>query len=116
MKKLTQFGIILLTLLLGDIVQRYFKLSVPSTIIGMIILLLLLLLKIIKIQWVDEISRVLSDNLSLLFIPAGVGIMNEFQILKGNILSILVIIVITTIIVTLVTGFTVQALMEDRKK
>lgn len=116
MNKLGQFGIILLILLVGDIVQKYFQLSIPSTVIGMIILLLLLLLRIVKIQWVDGISKILLDNLSLLFIPAGVGIINEFQIFKGHLLPIIAIIVITTIIVILVTGYTVQVLIGPKDK
>ena len=64
MKKLGQFGIILLILLFGHIIQKHFKLSIPSTIIGMILLLLLLLFKIIKIQWVEGYLNLL-DNLSL---------------------------------------------------
>lgn len=116
MKKLGQFGVILLILLIGDIVQKHFKLAIPSTIIGMAILLLLLLLKIIRLQWIEDIANVLLDNLSLLFIPAGVAIINEMQIFKGNLLPIISIIAITTIVVIVVTGYTVQALMGNRKK
>lgn len=119
MKKLGQFGIILSILVIGDIVQTAFKLPIPSTIIGIILLLSLLLFKVIKLQWVDEISEILLDNLSLLFIPAGVAIMNEFQMFRGNFLSVICIIVTTTMIVMLVTGYVVQALMnmhKDRRK
>lgn len=115
MKRLTQFGIILLILLFSDMIQSYFNLSIPSSIIGILILLLLLLFKLIRLEWVEDISKVLLDNLSLLFIPAGVGIINEFEIFKGNILPIIFIIVITTIVVILVTGYTVQALIGNRK-
>lgn len=116
MKKLTQFGIILLILLLGDIIQQYFNLAIPPSIIGIIILLLLLLFKLIRLDWVEEISQVLLDNLSLLFIPAGVGIINEFEVFRGNILPVITIIIITTIVVILVTGYTVQALIGNRKE
>lgn len=116
MNKLGQFGIILLILLSGEIIQRYFNLSIPSTIIGMVILLIFLLLKIIKMEWVDGISKILLDNLSLLFIPAGVAIINEFQVLKGNLLPIITTVAITTIIVILVTGYTIQFLVENKRQ
>ncbi len=115
MKKLGQFGIILLILLFGHIIQKHFKLSIPSTIIGMILLLLLLLFKIIKIQWVEGISKILLDNLSLFFVPAGVAVINEFQIFEKSLLSIIYTIAITTIIVILTTGYTVQALMKRKE-
>lgn len=116
MKSLGQFGIILSILLLGDIIQNYFKLAIPSSIIGIIILLLLLILKLIRLEWIEDISKILLDNLSLLFIPAGVGIINEFQVLKGNLLPITLIIVVATIVIILVTGYTVQALIGNRKE
>lgn len=85
-----------------------FNLSIPSTIIGMIILLFLLLFKVVKPYWIKDISNLLLKNLSILFIPAGVGIINELNFLKENILALLFILTLTTVIVILVTGYTVQ--------
>jgi len=116
MNKLTQFGIILLMLLGGQIIQEYFNLTIPSTIIGMMLLLLLLILKIIKVSWIEGVSKVLLDNLSLFFIPAGVSIMNELDIFKGKVISLLFILLISTIVVMVVTAYTVQILMAIKDK
>ena len=115
MNKLAQFGIILSILLLGQVVQNHFQLPIPSTVIGMMLLLLLLIFKIIKLEWVEGVGQVLLDNLSLMFIPAGVGIMKELHIFKGQVIPILVTVVLTTLIVMVVTGYTVQALTGSKK-
>lgn len=81
----------------------------------MMLLLLLLIFKIIKLEWVEGVGQVLLDNLSLMFIPAGVGIMKELHIFKGQVIPILVTVVLTTIIVMVVTGYTVQALTGSKK-
>jgi holin-like protein len=108
---LGEFAIILSVLLFSQGLQIYFNVSVPATIIGMIILLSLLWLGMIKLKWIENISDLLLKNLAILFIPAGVGIMKELHFLKGNIFPILFILLITTLVVILFTGFTVQYLI-----
>lgn len=114
MNKLAQFGLILTILLGGQALQSYFQLPVPSTVLGMLLLLLLLVFKIVRLEWVEGVGQVLLDNLSIMFIPAGVGIMKELHIFKGQVLPILGIVAITTILVMLVTGYTVQALSGSK--
>ncbi len=116
MNKLGQFGIILSILFLGEILQKAFALPIPSTILGMLLLLFLLIFKLIKLEWVEDIGDALLDNLAILFIPAGVGIMSELDMFKGKILSLAIIIFISTIIVMLVTAYTVQILERDNKR
>lgn len=115
MKSLKQFGIILTILLIGQGLHQYFGLPIPGTVLGIIILLLLLLFKIVKLHWVNKITEVLLEHLSLLFIPPGVAIMNEFHNFKGNILPLFLIIFTSTIIVMVVTGYTVQILIKWKK-
>ncbi|MGO1468712.1 MAG: CidA/LrgA family protein [Tissierella sp.] len=115
MNRLGQLGLILVILLLGDILQVKFNIPVPATILSMIVLFILMLFKIIKLKWVEDIGNTLLDNLSLLFIPAGVGIGRELHIFKGNMLSLAIIIFISTTVVIVVTGYTVQALEKNKR-
>lgn len=114
-KKLGQFGIILLILSIGEILQGQLSLPIPATVIGMVVLLILLLTKILKLTWVEGASKVLLDNMGLFFVPAGVGIMNEISLFQDRIFEIIIIIVITTILVMVTTGYTVQVLVKMRK-
>lgn len=116
MSILAQFGIILSILLFSQAIQLYFNLSIPATIIGMIILLSLLSLGAIKLKWIENISDLLLKNLAILFIPAGVGIMRELHFLEGNIIPLIFILFITTIIVISVTGLTVKYLVKEKNK
>ena len=115
MNKLSQFGILLGALFLGAFLKIRFNLPIPSTILGMIILFVLMLFKIVKLKWVEDIANVLLDNLSILFIPAGVGIARELHVFKGNIVNLAIIILISTVVVIVVTGYTVQALEKSKR-
>lgn len=110
-----EFSIILTILLISQGIQMYFKLSIPPTIIGMIVLLLSLIFGIIKFHWVEKIADLLIKYLSIMFIPAGVGIINELHFLRGNIIALLFILTLTTVIVMLVTGYTVQYFIRLKK-
>lgn len=114
MKQLKQLGIILSILFLGQSIQKMFNLIIPGTVIGMIILLILLSIKIIKVEWIESISNILLAHLIFLFIPGGVGIMNSLELFRGNVLSLLFILIITTIIITVITGLTIQILLNKR--
>lgn len=115
MNKLGQFGLILGVLFLGEILVTRFNLPIPSSILGMIILFILLMVKIIKLKWVEDVGNSLLDNLSVMFIPAGVGIVRELELFKGNIIQLAIIIFVSTLIVMVVTGYTIQAL-EGKKR
>ena len=94
----------------GQILQQKYNLPVPRTVLGMIILLLLLMTRIIKIENIEKITKVLLDHLTLFFVPVGIGIMTMFDKVKDIWAPLLIIIFISTIVVIAVTGLTVQLL------
>ncbi|NLX63115.1 MAG: CidA/LrgA family protein [Tissierellia bacterium] len=110
MKTLGQFGIIMFILPIGHIIQYKFNLFIPGTILGMLILLLLLLTRIIKLRWIENITNVLLEHLSILFVPTSVGIMVYLDEIKDSWGRILLVAIISTIVVMGVTGAVVQYL------
>jgi putative effector of murein hydrolase LrgA (UPF0299 family) len=52
----------------------------------------------------------LLSNLSLLFVPAGVGVITQLHVLGANLLPIAVAILISTLLGLLVTGWVMQRL------
>ncbi len=112
--KLAQFGLVLGILFFAEFLQKIFSLPIPSTIISIIILLTLMMSKIVKLEWVEGIGNTLLDNIPILFVPAGVGIMKEYDLLKGHIISLTIIILVSTTIVIVVTGYTVQILENSK--
>lgn len=108
MKTLRQLSIILLILSVGQILQTKFNLFIPGTILGMMILLILLLTKVIKLKWIENITNVLLDHISIFFVPANVGVMVYLSQIKDVWAQILFIAIISTVVVMGVTGAVVQ--------
>ena len=80
----------------------------PSSILGMLLLTLLLKLKVIRLEWVRSISDFLVGNIGFFFVPPGVAIMLYFDIIKAQLLPIVVSTVASTILVLAVTGWVHQ--------
>ncbi len=114
MKLLRQFLIILIICVIGEVLNKVVHIPLPGSIIGMILLFICLSTGLIKIEMIDEISKFLLDHLAFFFIPSGVGLLAYVGILKKNLVSITVICVVTTVLVMIVTGLTVQ-LIKRRK-
>lgn len=116
MNRVSQFGIILLILFLGQAIQIFFSLSLPPTIISMILLFLLLLTGIIKVEWVEDASDSLLDNLGIMFVPAGVGLINELYVFEDHLIGLVVIIFISTVTVMLSTGWVAEIFIKLRNR
>jgi holin-like protein len=108
LRLLRQLGIILLICLLGEAIHDFFKLPIPGNVIGMILLFLCLSSGIIKLTKINYISKFLLDHLAFFFVPAGVGILSCMPMLKGKWLAFLGVCLITSIIIIVVTGWTIQ--------
>ncbi len=108
--------IIFLFQLIGETIQKYFDLTIPGPVIGLILLLITLIaLKGTKNIYIkntkEEISSTsnyITSYLSLLFVPIGVGVVMHLSYLEKNYIPVLAVIFIST---TLTIGFT-ALLME----
>ena len=114
MKLLRQLGIILVICFIGEMLHKFLRIPVPGNVIGMMLLLIGLLSGIIKLSAIEEISEFLLNHLAFFFVPAGVGIISSLDIMKGNWISLLTIILISTVVVIVTTGITVQLLKGDK--
>lgn len=89
-----------------------FNLPIPGTVLGLILLFLALSFGIVKIEMIEDICDILVAHMSFLFIPAGVGLMTSFDMLKGKVAAFSVIILISTIVVWIVTAYVVKFLRK----
>ncbi len=105
---LPQVGILLSFWLLGELIAALTDTSIPGSIIGMILLTFALEVKIIKLNQVEEVSDFLIRNMAFFFIPPGVGLMVNLELIANNWLAILVATIISTILVLIVTAFIAQ--------
>lgn len=108
MKYLKQFGIILGLSLLGELLNYLIPLPVPASIYGLALMFLCLHFKVIKLGDVKETVVFLIEIMPLMFIPAAVGLVNAWGIIRSNLLAYAVITVLSTALVMLVSGHATQ--------
>jgi holin-like protein len=105
---LNAITLILLFQVIGEIISRLTGLPVPGPVIGMVLMLMTFFVKDNLIGIIRPTGGVLLTNLSLLFVPAGVGIMRQGERFMTEGVQIISIIVISTIISMLVTAYTIK--------
>lgn len=115
LKLLRQICIIIGICFVGELLNRLLKIPVPGNVLGMIILFACLCTGVIKLEMIKEISDFLLDHLAFFFIPAGVGLLACMDVLAGKWLAFLAVCLVTTILVMLVAGHTVQLLKRGKK-
>ena len=116
MKYLKQFVIILLISFLGEILHYLIPLPVPASIYGILLMLLCLHFRVFAAEEVRETGIFLIEIMPVMFIPAAVGLMESWTIIKPSLVQYLVVIVISTIIVMAVSGLVTQKLINNSKK
>lgn len=103
-------------LAIGELIVWATDISIPSSIIGMLLLTALLQMKVIKPSWVKGMSDFLISNLGFFFVPPGVALMLYIDIIKAELLPIVVATVISTVLVLVATGWTDQIFRKLRRK
>ena len=104
MNLIKQVAIILGFWFTGELISYVAHIPVPGSILGMLLIVLALEFKLLKASRVRLVSNFLLNNMALFFIPAGVGIMRHFKILKQEWLPIFVAIVVSALLVLTVVG------------
>ena len=88
---------------------------VPASIYAMVILFVCLCTKIIKLEAVKDAGMFI-EIMPLMFIPAGVGLMKSWGVLKPLIIPVVVITVISLIAVMAVSGRISQRIIKAQEK
>jgi len=101
---------------LGELLVRITGLSLPGSIIGMLLLAAFLEMGWIKLEWVKEISDFLLSNLGFFFVPPGVAIMLYLDVIQKELLPIVMATVLSTILVLVVTGHMHQFVVKAERK
>lgn len=107
--------IIFLYLTIGNLISSLIDGFIPGSVIGMLLLFASLLLKIVRVEDIRPTTNALTHNMSLFFLPAGVGIITATTILEKYWASILASSVISTVLVIITVGF-IQQKMEKWKQ
>ncbi len=91
----------------GEVLSYFLKLPVPGPVLGMALLLGLLMVRPATIDRLRPTSLELLKHLSLLFVPAGVGVMLHVARIGKEWLPIVVALVVSTALAIAVTALVV---------
>ena len=118
MKYIKQFSIIILVSLIAEILAFVIPIPVPASIYGLVIMLVCLLTKLIKVEDVRETSNFLIEIMPVMFIPAAVGLMSCWEMIRPVIIPYAVITVVSTVVVMAVSGLSAQGIitLEERRR
>ena len=116
MKFLKQFSIILFISFLGEILHTLIPLPVPASVYGLVLMLAALVTGILKLGQVRETAAFLIEIMPVMFIPAGVGLMESWSSLQPVWLPVILITILTTVLVMAVSGKVTQAMIGKEKK
>jgi holin-like protein len=95
-------------LALGELIVFLTGVKLPACILGMLLLTLFLKLGWVKLEWVQGLSDFLVANLGFFFVPPGVALMLYFDLIKAQLVPIVVATVVSTVVVLVVTGWVHQ--------
>lgn len=96
MKYLSQFCIIMGFTLAGEALQRLIPLPIPASVYGLVLLFTALCTGIVKLKQVKEVGGFLTSILPLLFVAPAVGIVENWALIRPQLLAIALLIIGTT--------------------
>ena len=111
MKLLTGFTLLLALQIAGEALVRLFALAVPGPVLGLLLLLGALALHSGVERRVDAAAGALLAHLSLLFVPAGVGVVVHLGRLDGAVLGVAATLATSTLAGLAATALTLEALL-----
>lgn len=84
MKYVRQFVIIMVFTFLGEVLKALLPFPVPASIYGLLALLLALETKLLPLASVRDVGEFFVEIMPLTFIPAGVGLLESWGVMKSN--------------------------------
>ncbi|MEA2889254.1 MAG: holin-like protein [Bradyrhizobium sp.] len=123
---IASLSLILLCQLAGEVVVRGFALPLPGPVVGLVLLLGLLLARDrfavlargpLRQDGVEAVSQNMLAHLSLLFVPAGVGVVQKLDLIAAHGLAVVAVLaasVVITLLVTVATFLLASRLMARK--
>ncbi|MDH3314356.1 MAG: CidA/LrgA family protein [Gammaproteobacteria bacterium] len=104
--------LLLVCQLAGEIFARAYSVPLPGPVIGMAILFVGLMIRGGVPKPLQETAKSILDHLSLLFVPAGVGVMIYLPLIADEWLPIATAIIIGTLVTIAVTAWIMKAILS----
>ena len=101
---LTYLTLIFACQLAGELIARALHLPVPGPVLGMVLLFAFLLVRGKIPKDLATVTDGLLSHMSLLFVPAGVGVMLHFRLFGDDWMPIAVALIVSTALTVVITG------------
>jgi putative effector of murein hydrolase LrgA (UPF0299 family) len=101
---------------LGEGVSYLFSIPVPGPVVGMLMLLGFLAIRPRAANALEPTALEILRHLSLLFVPAGVGIMVSAKALSGDLVAVVVAIAVSTTLAIAVTALVMRAMLRRQRR
>lgn len=108
MNFLNGITLLLVYQLVGEVTVRLLGVPIPGPVLGMVMLFMTLLIRGQVSASVDQASSALLSHLSLLFVPAGVGMMVHFDRIAEEWVPITLALLLSTIVTMVATALIMQ--------
>ena len=115
-KILKQLSIILCLCLIAEFIVSLLPITFPSSVMAILILALLLGTKTLKEEQIQETGDFLLSNMALVFVPLSIGMIEDLELLKGQIVGFVVVVMISLVLTFLGTYASVRAVQICMKK
>jgi holin-like protein len=109
-------AVLLLCQLAGELVARLVRAPVPGPVLGMLFLFALLCVRPRTNALVEEGAQLLLRHLSLLFVPAGVGLMRHAARLRAEWLAIALAVIASTALTLAVSAVVFEAVARAQAR
>lgn len=116
MKYIKQFGIIIAVSFVGELLHYLIPIPVPASIYGLVIMLILLVSGTLKVEQVKAVSSFLIEIMPMMFIPAAVGLITSWGLIRSRIVPYAAVTVVSLILVMLVSGRVTQLIIKMENK
>lgn len=106
-----QVSVIATVLLISKIIEGVSPIPMPASVIGLVLLFIALCTGVIKLAQVETVGNALVNNIGLLFVPAGISVINSLGVIKMHPFLIIGLIFISTVMLLVSTGIFSQLLV-----
>ncbi len=107
---ITAFAALLVSQLAGEIIVHVVSLPIPGPVVGMILLFAAMLARMPLPQALSDTADGLLRHLSLLFVPAGTGVIQHLDRLGTDALRLLVVVVLATAVTLAITALVFESI------
>ena len=102
--------------LIGELLQSFFNIPLPGSIIGFLLLFAALMLKVYRLEWIESGAHFVLAFLPLYFIPATVGVIEYGELFSGKGMLLIPIVVVSTLLTMAAAGWISQYVAKRKER